>query len=64
METPGQQGQTFISQLYFRGQVPPSYQNYVRSRGSQFGAVEAVNRSDSQLPNGGNKITFDIRLNQ
>ena len=62
--TPGQQGQTFITQLYFRGQVPPSYENYVRGRGSQFGQVEAVSQGQSNLPNGGSQITFNIRLDQ
>ena len=62
--TPGQKGQTFITQLYFRGQVPPSYQNYVRSRGSQFGEVAALGVGQSNLPNGGNRITFNIRLDQ
>ena len=62
--TPGQQGQTFITQLYFRDQVPPSYENYVRGRGSQFGQVAAVAAGQSSLPNGGSEITFNIRLDQ
>ena len=62
--TPGQQGQTFITQLYFRDQVPPSYQNYVRSRGSQFGQVAALGEGQSNLPSGGSSITFNIRLDQ
>merc|ERR1712087_517711 len=62
--TGGPQGQTFITQLYFRGQVPPAYQNYVKTRGSQFGQVQAVAPGNSELPNGGRRIIFNIRLDQ
>ena len=62
--TPGPRGQTFITQLYFRDQVPPSYENYVRGRGSQFGRVAALGQEQSGLPNGGTQITFNITLDQ
>merc|ERR1711990_551418 len=55
--TPGNTGQTFISQLYFPGQIPPSYENYVRNRDSQFAKI-------SPSIQGGRIIHFDIRLNQ
>ena len=64
MGTPGPRGKTFISQLYFRDQIPPDYENYVRGRGSQFGTVEAVAECHGKLPNGGTVITFNIRLEQ
>ena len=61
--TPGDRGLTFITQLYFKGQVPSSFRDYVRSRGSQFGQVVSVN-SNQALPSGGRILKFDIRLNQ
>ena len=63
--TPGPTGKTFITQLYFRDHIPPSYENYVRTRGSQFGQVTTLKKgSNSKLPNGGSKVTFNIRLKQ
>jgi len=40
--TPGNRGQSFITQLYFRDMVPVGFENYVRKRESQFGLVSTV----------------------
>ena len=61
--TPGLgRGQSFITQVYFRGMVPQDYRNYVRTRGSQFGQIEAVNVGLDGMDNGGRVVTFNIRL--
>merc|ERR1712130_440351 len=44
----------FITQAYFKGGVPPSYEDYVRGRESQFPKVEDIPE--------GRRVTMDIRL--
>ena len=61
--TPGKRGKTFITQLYFRGLIPPRYENYVRYRRSQFGFVLTVNEYGN-LPNGGRILIFSITLDE
>jgi len=46
-------GKEFVTQLYFPNDVPPSYQDYVAGRQSQFPSKLIDERS-------GKKITFDI----
>ena len=46
-------GKELTTQLYFKNDVPPSFEDYVSGRGSQFPQrVQATSR--------GRKITFDI----
>ena len=46
-------GKELTTQLYFKNDVPPSFEDYVSSRGSQFPQkVQATSR--------GRTITFDI----
>jgi len=47
-------GREFITQAYFKGGVPPSYEDYVKGRESQFPKVQA-NRN-------GRRVTFNVRL--
>ena len=42
-----------ITQLYFKNDVPPSYEDYVRGRETQFPSKITTNRS-------GRKIVFNI----
>merc|ERR1712037_49051 len=44
----------FITQAYFKGGVPPSYEDYVKGRESQFPKVEDIPE--------GRRVTFDIRI--
>merc|ERR1712168_12705 len=56
-------GREFITQLYFRGFVPPGYyEDYVRGRDSQFPSSITGLQPGNKLPNGGRQITFNIRL--
>jgi len=60
--TRGQRGVTFITQIYFRGQIPRGFEDYVVSRGSQYGRVSRAQLGDA-LPNGGRIVNFNVRLN-
>merc|ERR1712212_721913 len=40
--TPGSSGRSFTAQAYFRDLVPRGFENYVRTRGSQFASVQNV----------------------
>merc|ERR1719317_1841814 len=40
--TPGLSGRSFTTQAYFRDLVPRSFENYVKTRGSQFASVQDV----------------------
>ena len=42
----------FVTQAYFKGSVPPSYEDYVVGREKQFAGVEVTA--------GGRVVTFDI----
>lgn len=44
----------FVTQAYFKGGVPPSYEDYVKGRESQFAKVEDIAE--------GRRVTMDIRL--
>jgi len=50
----GRKAKEFITQAYFRGGVPPSYEDYVRGRESQFPNV-------GRIPDG-RRVTMNIRL--
>jgi len=50
----GRKAKEFITQAYFKGGVPPSYEDYVRGRESQFPKVR-------RIPDG-RRVTMDIRL--
>jgi len=50
----GRKAKEFITQAYFRGGVPPSYEDYVRGRESQFPDV-------GRIPDG-RRVTMNIRL--
>merc|ERR1712137_1031301 len=60
--TRGRRGITFITQVYFRGQIPKGFEDYVISRGSQYGRVTRA-QPGSALPNGGRTVNFNVRLN-
>jgi len=47
-------GREFITQAYFKGGVPPSYEDYVKGRESQFPKVQASRN--------GRMVTFNVRL--
>ena len=46
----------FVTQLYFKNDVPPSYEDYVRGRETQFPSEITRNRS-------GRNIVFNIVMN-
>jgi len=61
VSTPGRNGKSLTTQVYFRDRVPRSYENYVRTRGSQFASVRQVG-SGGGLKNGGRVVNFNVRI--
>ena len=62
MTTPGLSGRSFTTQAYFRDLVPRSFENYVKTRGSQFASVQDVGVGGG-LDNGGRVVNFNIKMN-
>ena len=54
MSTSGRRGKSFTTQVYFRGYVPSSYEDYVKGRDTQFGKVRIIQ--------GGREVSFNINL--
>jgi len=54
---------TFITQIYFKNLVPKGFENYVRTRGSQFGRVSFLQTNTAGLRNGGRLVNFDMKIN-
>merc|ERR1712055_443103 len=48
------EGKEFVTQAYFKGEVPPKFEDMVKGRESQFPKVEAIAE--------GRRVTMDIRL--
>jgi len=61
VNSPGRNGKSLTTQAYFRDRIPAGYENYVRSRGTQFATVRDVG-SGGVLVNGGRIVTFNIKM--
>ena len=61
MTTPGFSGKTLTTQAYFRDLVPRSFENYVRTRGSQFASVTYLGLGGG-LYDGGRIVNFNMRI--
>jgi len=59
--TPGLSGRSFTTQIYFRDLVPRAFENYVKTRGSQFASVQDVGAGGG-LDNGGRLVNFNIKM--
>jgi len=59
--SPGRNGRSLTTQVYFRDRVPRGYENYVRTKGSQFAGVREVGRGGG-LSNGGRVVTFNVKM--
>jgi len=63
INTPGRNGIDFTTQIYFQNLVPPSFKNYVRTRGTQFGKISNASKDGNNLVNGGRVVEFNVKLN-
>eukprot|EP00091_Calanus_sinicus_P000223 TRINITY_DN10167_c0_g1_i1.p2 TRINITY_DN10167_c0_g1~~TRINITY_DN10167_c0_g1_i1.p2 ORF type:complete len:216 (-),score=45.37 TRINITY_DN10167_c0_g1_i1:160-807(-) len=61
VNSPGQNGKSLTTQAYFRDRIPAGYENYARTRGTQFAEVKEVGRG-GVLVNGGRVVTFNIKM--
>eukprot|EP00092_Neocalanus_flemingeri_P005575 GFUD01006007.1.p1 GENE.GFUD01006007.1~~GFUD01006007.1.p1 ORF type:complete len:198 (+),score=22.52 GFUD01006007.1:278-871(+) len=59
--TPGRNGRSLTTQVYFRDRVPRGYENYVQTRGTQFAGVRNTG-TGGRLPNGGRIVTFNLKM--
>ena len=59
--SPGRNGRSLTTQVYFRDRIPRGYENYVQTRGTQFAGVRDVGAGGG-LQNGGKIVTFNVKM--
>merc|ERR1712086_918676 len=60
--SPGRNGRSLTTQMYFRDRIPRRYETYAATRGTQFATVTNASPGNG-LQNGGRIITFNLKMN-